>query len=282
MVHFCSLHPAAHLPHSVLELLRLPKRHMCLDAIPPDSSHIAQPSPDAGMLHLLYDPAARGISEPFRVLLNDLAELDYLRMETGLILCRHGRSEVEREELGHRSRKTARDRRGRKRLEARMVDGGAAIDDGADAPDEWPVGVAGDEFLVRFDRVPICADPWSATCRVTLEGGAVGSGQHLPTRSWTSLSFSIRRPQKTRWKPSCCEMVFSMCWKAWAALEEGSSTVAPALKVMTAISVAGSDILADRRGCSRLGLGRCVMSVERAGIYALIKVRIFRVPELGC
>lgn len=40
---------------------------------------------------------------------------------------------------------------------------------------------------------------------------------------------------------------------------------------MTAISVAGSDILADRRGCWRHGLRLAVCSVERAGIYALIK-----------
>lgn len=57
-----------------------------------------------------------------------------------------------------------------------MVDGGAAIHYRADPLDERAISIAGDEPLVRLDRVPVCADFQRITLRF---GGAALADQEL-------------------------------------------------------------------------------------------------------
>ncbi len=64
-----------------------------------------------------------------------------------------------------------------------------------------------------------------------------------PMNSWSRLGFSTSRPQRARWKPSCCEKVSTVACHTFPAGELGSSIAAPVVRGMVAISVAGAIVV---------------------------------------
>lgn len=152
MHHINRLGPVPYQPHALLKLLRLPVRHMRLDARPPDRAHKRPPPPalDILVLDLLLHPARRHVPDAVRVRPQHVEEPLRVLLEAGFV---DGGGEVEGDELG--------DGGGGRGVgegvgEVDVVVARGVEQDGGEVLGEGLVGAAASEGCVFVDAVPVC------------------------------------------------------------------------------------------------------------------------------